>query len=519
MEADSSNGPSSFWTQANALLRKNLIFQGVEVAYVNILVGGRPGRDCHKKCKRNIKTNIRLVLFPIVLCLLLTLIQQLVNNELDKPSNRCGCTCVDTGNGQCERRCGIEYSDLDQVSTCSIPHPPEWPPLLQLPTHQYRAVRTGFISYGDLPDDSCKRTGSCPVTMLLTGNNQTFGQSVAGSMFARPLHINISDTLNSLADDALGSETMTRDTNFIDGAFFSNEVDYLQPRCLSNSQFSIPLQFGSSTLQQDLRCVQGLHLWRNSSSEINDELYKGYHKGNSEGQINEIVAAYDFMNSNENIFNVTVWYNSTYKNDTGNQPLALTRVPRSVNLASNAYLEFLLGPTTKMLFEFVKEMPKPGTSVRLDLSSLLGPLFFTWVIVQLFPIVLISLVYEKEHRLRIMMKMHGLGDGPYWMISYAYFLVISSIYMLCLVIFGSAIGLNFFKLNDYSIQFVFFFLYINLQISLAFLVADLFSNMKTATVVGYIMVFGSGLLGGFLFQFFLQDSSFPIILPILKELG
>ncbi|KAL3640604.1 Phospholipid-transporting ATPase abca7 [Castilleja foliolosa] len=81
-----------------------------------------------------------------------------------------------------------------------------------------------------------------------------------------------------------------------------------------------------------------------------------------------------------------------------------------------------------------------------------------------------------------MMKMHGLGDGPYnWMITYAYFLVISSVYMLCLVIFGSAIGLNFFKLNDYSIQFVFYFIYINLQISLAFLVADWFSNVKTAT--------------------------------------
>ncbi|KAL0440636.1 UNVERIFIED_CONTAM: ABC transporter A family member 7, partial [Sesamum radiatum] len=264
-----------------------------------------------------------------------------------------------------------------------------------------------------------------------------------------------------------------------------------------------------------VRCVQGLQLWRNSSTEINDELYKGYRKGNAERKINEIVAAYDFMNSNENLLNVTIWYNSTYKNDTGNQPLALTRVPRSVNLASNAYLQLLLGPTAKMLFEFVKEMPKPETTLRLDFSSLLGPLFFTWVIIQLFPVVLTSLVYEKQHRLRIMMKMHGLGDGPYWMISYAYFLAISSVYMLCFVIFGSAIGLKFFTLNDYSIQFVFYFLYINLQISLAFLVADLFSNVKTATVVGYMMVFGTGLLGGFLFQFFLQDSSFPNLVQMI----
>ncbi|KAL0286040.1 UNVERIFIED_CONTAM: ABC transporter A family member 7, partial [Sesamum angustifolium] len=350
-------------------------------------------------------------------------------------------------------------------------------------------------------------------------DNQTFGQSVAGNMFARPLSIDLSDILYSLADDVLGSETKTRYTNYLDPAFSSNvPVDFLQSQCTSNSQFSVPIQFGSVTFQQDVRCVQGLQLWRNSSTEINDELYKGYRKGNAERKINEIVAAYDFMNSNENLLNVTIWYNSTYKNDTGNQPLALTRVPRSVNLASNAYLQLLLGPTAKMLFEFVKEMPKPETTLRLDFSSLLGPLFFTWVIIQLFPVVLTSLVYEKQHRLRIMMKMHGLGDGPYWMISYAYFLAISSVYMLCFVIFGSAIGLKFFTLNDYSIQFVFYFLYINLQISLAFLVADLFSNMKTATVVGYMMVFGTGLLGGFLFQFFLQDSSFPKAGIIAMEL-
>nr|DAD30237.1 TPA_asm: hypothetical protein HUJ06_031705 [Nelumbo nucifera] len=52
--------------------------------------------------------------------------------------------------------------------------------------------------------------------------------------------------------------------------------------------------------------------------------------------------------------------------------------------------------------------------------------------------------------------------------------------MLCLVIFGSLIGLKFFTLNDYSIQFAFFFIFINLQISLAFLVSTAFSKVKTA---------------------------------------
>jgi len=163
-----------------------------------------------------------------------------------------------------------------------------------------------------------------------------------------------------------------------------------------------------------------------------------------------------------------------------------------------------------------------------------------------------------------MMKMHGLGDGPYWMITYGFFLALSVTYMLCFVIFGSVLGKNmiiwlsilgilplclmlltsfsglkFFTLNDYSIQFVFYFIYINLQISTAFLLSSFFSNVKTGTglfllqvvhnnwcvnivfsqisllmflifaVTAYIGVFGTGLLGRFLFQFFVQETSFP----------
>jgi hypothetical protein len=39
-----------------------------------------------------------------------------------------------------------------------------------------------------------------------------------------------------------------------------------------------------------------------------------------------------------------------------------------------------------MLLEYVKDMPKVGTSFQLDLSSLLSALFFTWIIELLFPV-------------------------------------------------------------------------------------------------------------------------------------
>ncbi|XP_026378920.1 ABC transporter A family member 7-like [Papaver somniferum] len=469
-----SQAHSSFKTQANALLLKNLTFQ-----------------------KRNYKTNLRLIAFPFILCLLLVAIQVIVDIELDKDELKCGCTCIDT-NGD--------------VVHCPISNPLEWPALLQVPRPEYRAVRNDLTLSTDLPHESCKRTGSCNPVFLVTGLNQTLGQSLGENFFTGVFNLNGSvDVIDALANSLGGSDTYTRRTNFIDPAVLSHRPLYIiQANCANFSTKNVPMDIASIRIPQEVKCVQGSNLWRNSSSSVNDELYKGYRKSNPESKINEIVAAYDFLNSNNNIFNVSLWYNSTYTNTPGaSMDKRMARVLRSVNLASNAYLQHLKGSGVKMLLDFVKEMPKQGSVLKLDFSTLLGALFFSWVVLQLFPVILTSLVYEKQQNLRIMMKMHGLGDGPYWVISYMYFLLLSVVYMMCFVAFGSLIRLKFFTLNDYSIQFVFYFIFINLQISIAFLVATIFANVKTAEVAGHICVFGSGLLGGYLFQFFVEDDSFP----------
>ena len=49
-------------------------------------------------------------------------------------------------------------------------------------------------------------------------------------------------------------------------------------------------------------------------------------------------------------------------------------------------LQLVRGNGVKMILDFIKEMPKPETQLRLDLSSLLGKLFFMQVILQLFPV-------------------------------------------------------------------------------------------------------------------------------------
>jgi len=53
---------------------------------------------------------------------------------------------------------------------------------------------------------------------------------------------------------------------------------------------------------------------------------------------------------------------------------------------SNAYLQLVQGSGVQMLLDFTKEMPKQATRVIINFSSVLGPLFFQWVVVLLFPV-------------------------------------------------------------------------------------------------------------------------------------
>ncbi|KAF3530742.1 hypothetical protein DY000_02041003 [Brassica cretica] len=276
------------------------------------------------------------------------------------------------------------------------------------------------------------------------------------NIFATSFAVNSSDLLPTLANNILGSPIAADKHNYADPGLAPGLPIYsIQPLCSANSTWPFSLE----KIQTD----------------VNNELFKGSYRGNPAGITNEIAAAYDLMSTDKKNFNVTIWYNSTYKDEFSTGPVKLVRVPRSINLISNAYLKFLKGPGLRILCEFVKEVPKHATRLNTDIASLLGPLFFTWVVLLLFPVILTSLVYEKQERLRIMMKMHGL-----------------------------VIGLKYFRLNSYSIQFVFYFIYLNLQMAIRFLVS---SNILK--VVAYILVYGTGLLGSFLFQTMLENQSFP----------
>ena len=195
-----------------------------------------------------------------------------------------------------------------------------------------------------------------------------------------------------------------------------------------------------------------------------------------------------------------------------------------MNVAANAFLaERTKGPSFggvqyEAKLRSLRMMPQPERSLNLDFSSLLGPLFYVWLIQLLFPIGLGVVVYEKEQRLRMMMKLMGLTDSVYWLVTYMYNLVVYCLFMIMLYVAGNLIGLAFFTLNSAPLQFLFYFIYGNTQIAFTILVSTCFSTTKTATVGSYLWVFLSGLTANVLLPFFVQSTVVPSGLVLCLEL-
>ncbi|CAI5974562.1 unnamed protein product [Closterium sp. NIES-64] len=548
---------TTFNTQANALLRKNVTFQ-----------------------KRNWGTNCCLVSMPILMCVLLKVLEIAINAILSGPDYRCGCICTATGQNNTDscpdpsqQTCGPQYSNNKQTAFCAVPNPYMYPAMVQVPTQYFRAVLTQQNNYPGLPDASCRSASnlnqSCPAIFLYTGQNQTLANAM-GAYLTSPFDlkawqtmpgVNISTGSSSSAPPTpppaapaapaapppplpgstieyngtaslapylynfatleLGTNASLTLTLIIEPALTPitddpSKLYLLQPNCSSPTVLQTPLNFSFGGFTKEplqLSCVPTSPLWRANTAAIDNELYNGFYQAQTalyggDATSNEYAGAFDFNTTSAKQFNTTVYFNSTYAG-AGQGPRSAVRFPKVMNMATNAYLQAVFSAAAELPLLFVKDFPKGSTGLTLDFASIIGPLFFMWILLLLFPVCVGYLVYEKEKNLRMMMKMHGLGDSAYWLISYAYFFLLSFIYILFFVLFGSLIGLKFFRINNYALQFIFYFVFGNWQIGFAILVATFFKFTKTASVVAYLYVFGGGLLSQFLVGYFLEVPDFP----------
>ncbi|XP_056686472.1 ABC transporter A family member 12 isoform X3 [Spinacia oleracea] len=417
----STPGHAGFATQADALLRKSFTYQ-----------------------KRNKSQNCCLLITPLVIIGFFAFVE----HYLKQMSAQRGGAVVE------------------------IKKPAPWPPALNIPSNTTRAVSSKYMPFPDLPSPSCRVSGNCPATFLLTGTNQSFVMTIAEKMFP-PVSTEDPSDMDRLV--LATSVPLFQPNYLVDAAFEPDSPSplyYLQSKCKANASIPYPTR-----------------------------------------------KAFDFQNTNKANFNVTLWNEpSTDADILGSS--TFTRLPRLVNLASNAYLQVLQGSDTQLLFEFIKEVPTIF-SINASVSKTVD--FFLRIAsfgLLLFPVTVLlsSIVYEKEKKLRIMMKMHGLRDTAYWAITYIYCLMVSLLFVQFFLIAGKLSGLYFFTKNGYTLQSMFYFLHVNWQISFAFLISTLVSTVKTAQVVGSTFMMLICIFSFFIASRVIESTAFSGSFVVLVEM-
>ena len=266
----------------------------------------------------------------------------------------------------------------------------------------------------------------------------------------------------------------------------------------------VPPPFNETPFRYE--CVPTEMVYESSPEAMSEKLFCGWKSGRqwldcrAEPLINAYMNAFEFKAVSDSSIDVEVSFNgSGYLRGSNRGPGAHHRTQESMNVVTDAFLKFALGnDNVGASIRSLKEMPKLQTSLDLDFASVLGPLLYMLTLQLLFPVMLQQLVYEKHNRLRIMMKMHGLKDGVYWLVTYLWYLMLSVVYFLILVIFGSAIGLKFFTTTSPAVMVLFFFVFSNTQIAFSFLLSAIFRNPRTAVTFGFIYVFALSFMANFL---------------------
>ena len=291
----------------------------------------------------------------------------------------------------------------------------------------------------------------------------------------------------------------------------SGALSFIAQDCSAMSAGSCWIQRLSNFTGFEMGCISANPKKLATTQDMFDQTYSGfYDKYGGKGSLNqeEFINIFDMRDTSAKNLNVTIGFNDSTVLSSGiggqgppprylrlNKPMSaiFESFARSMkDSGSEDYVSSMMG---------LKEMPKLASKLSLDLGGSLGPFFFSIAMFLLFPAVTTAMVYEKEMRLRVMMRMMGLGTTAYWLINYIFWFVMYFFFTFIFVLLGSVLQLpsgytiGIFTRQDYSIHFIFFFLFINNTVSFAFLLSTIIKASRTASISSVLFVIIMSLIG------------------------
>ncbi len=260
--------------------------------------------------------------------------------------------------------------------------------------------------------------------------------------------------------------------------------------------------------------IRNIHSLAESSVNSIDTLLYNEWYGSKFGKVHAskfTAYNFDYVDRQKAQIKYTAWYNATGSSGFLSFKGQLNW-PSIVSLMNNAILKSLL-PGNHGIKMTTLPWPQPTTAARLNpLSTFsivdgVGGLFFPFVLFALMPIIMSMIMYEKENRLREIMKMMGLKLSAYWFVTYILFYCEYCLLVGVFWIAGAIGKINFFSLHSPVVMFIFFFIWGHSLIAFSMLLTAFFSKTRTAVAVSFVLIFGFVLFGYMIFQTLQQNQS------------
>ncbi|KAJ3297347.1 hypothetical protein HDU79_003962 [Rhizoclosmatium sp. JEL0117] len=152
-----------------------------------------------------------------------------------------------------------------------------------------------------------------------------------------------------------------------------------------------------------------------------------------------------------------------------------------------------------------------NTGFSYPFGGLIGRILYPFGVSFLLPIFVIMLVKEKEDRIYIMMKMNGVKAWAYYVSHYVTFFLLFFISTLVFMVVGKGAKLELFTKTSPAVLIVLFFLWGNVQIVLAFVIATLFSKSRIALVLTFLIVLVGVVISLVLTNLFKNSTQAPLL--------
>ncbi|KAF2074956.1 hypothetical protein CYY_003741 [Polysphondylium violaceum] len=189
-----------------------------------------------------------------------------------------------------------------------------------------------------------------------------------------------------------------------------------------------------------------------------------------------------------------------------------------INLLNNAFLRYYTSNPNYTITTNIKEFPYKAHNEPKDMIQPQENFWYLFMMSFCMVVFVSNVVYEKENRLREIMKMSGLRMHIYWLVNYIFNFSLYMIIVLVAIAYAYILKFRFYTQTPFSVFFVLFVLFGMTQIAFSFFISVFFSSVYTSTVVSFIYIIFTALSSNLLNNAFIENPDTSLATFVLTGL-